>query len=251
MADALVEIGRLARLLGRFAVGGSTGIQNEQRYTGLVKQLAQLVCLNGLCISFELGVLEEYLAAQAMTVEMDCVERLAFRLGLAQAFGELLEGGRPKHFQVERLARLAGQAANEVPCNGSERYAVAFEPADREQDPNLPGSRIGRRTQRGLGVTADERGHAQRQRPIRNRVAQKFPRHQGVFDFGLDLDSRIAEAVAYGIPDFTSRKCQAEQFPPCFAHALFDSLRDLRRGLYRIDPVILQIPADIFGVLGG
>src|ERR1035437_2579325 len=41
-----------------------------------------------------------------------------------------------------------------------------------------------------------------------------------------------------------------EQLAPHLAHALLDALGDLRGGIHRVDPVILQIPADILRLLG-
>src|ERR1035437_3024362 len=41
-----------------------------------------------------------------------------------------------------------------------------------------------------------------------------------------------------------------EQLAPHLAHAPLDALGDVRGGIHRVDPVILQIPADILRLLG-
>lgn len=98
-------------------------------------------------------------------------------------------------------------------------------------------------------MAAHERWNAERERQIGGRIAHQLPRDQCVLDFGFDLDARIAEAAAHALPHVTPAQHQAKQFPPHLGHALLDATGNSRLWVHRVDPVILQIPADILGVL--
>jgi len=128
--------------------------------------------------------------------------------------------------------------------------------ADRAVDRKRAAARAGSaasvtRAQSRPGVAPDERRDGQRERQIGNRIAHQLPRNERIFKLRLDFDPRVTEASADGIPHIASSKHQMEEFPPDLAHALFGALRDLLLRVNWVDPIILQVPADILRVLSG
>src|ERR1019366_1857027 len=99
-------------------------------------------------------------------------------------------------------------------------------------------------------MAAHEGGDVERERQIGRWIAHQFPGDQRVGDLSLDFDARDVEVAADGLPHVAVRQYQLEQLATHLAHALLDALGGLRLGFHRVDPVILQIPADILSLLG-
>jgi hypothetical protein len=252
LADLLVEIANFLWLLGRFAIRGTASIQCQDRDARLIQQLADVPSVHWLSAGSEHRVFEVYDALITVAIEMNRVKRLALRFGCAKPLGELLESWRPQDFQIERSAGRVTQSANELPRHGTEGHWIIVETADHEQDADVSGSRPWRAGNLGRpSVTAYERVDSQRERQIGHRIAHEFPGDQCIPDFSFDFDARLSEFAANARPDITAGQYLAEQLAPYFAHALLDTLGDRRGGMYWIDPVILQIPAEILRFLGG
>jgi hypothetical protein len=103
--------------------------------------------------------------------------------------------------------------------------------------------------ERAFGMPADEGGDVEGQRKVGARVAEKLPGDGGARDAGFDFDSGLAEAVAGGEPRVGSSKDGVEEIDAELAQTNFNAGGELWGGVQRVNEVVLEVPADVFGVL--
>lgn len=240
---------------GRIGIGRLTGIQHQRGHAGLGQQAAQRRSTYKLPITFQNLVFEfqiAVLAPDAMPIEMHQVVRLARGLRLPQHVRQPLECGRTQHGEPHGVT--AAQAFQHAAGDRAERHIPASaRTADRQQHADRPSGAWQQLGPRDGVVRSPHKGaRPQRQRHIRLRIAQQFPRQRGgILYGGLDLYARAAQLVSGVVPDLGVSERLGEQIRTDLRHAPLDARGDGWRWFHRILQEIFQVPANVFLVLRG
>ena len=163
----------------------------------------------------------------------------------------MLERRRPEHVKLVRRLVLLAQSLDQPAGHRAERHVIlGAGPADHQEDADRPRLGTGQLGLLGrFGVSAGERGGAERQRDVGVRVADQLPGDgRGPFDRGDDLNVGVVKLFSQlgpHVASFVGVKHLVEQVPADLGNPLLDAGRDFRGGVLGELQVVLQVPAQV------